>query len=186
MTPWTAVCQASLSLGILQARILEWVSMPSSRWSSQTRNWTQVSHVAGRLFTVCVTLYISAYNKTYLLYNLVFLWFWKIIQLGKPVLSTNFTQGIFEHHESLQTWSQLIQPAPCIKMLSLFPGEKLNPWICICPLTCWIPSFRILCLDAPSKSYGTSVKYTVIRELTAVTLSYREPYHLKSFSFQVA
>ena len=29
--------------GILQARILEWVAMPSSRVSSQPRNWTQVS-----------------------------------------------------------------------------------------------------------------------------------------------
>ena len=28
---WTAACQAPLSLGILQARILEWVAMPSSR-----------------------------------------------------------------------------------------------------------------------------------------------------------
>ena len=28
--------------GILQARILEWVSMPSSRGSSQPRDWTQV------------------------------------------------------------------------------------------------------------------------------------------------
>ena len=31
-TPWTAVCQASLSSGILQARLLEWVAMPSSRY----------------------------------------------------------------------------------------------------------------------------------------------------------
>ena len=30
--------------GILQARILEWVAMPSSRGSSQPRDWTQVSH----------------------------------------------------------------------------------------------------------------------------------------------
>ena len=30
MTPWTVACQALLSLGILQARILEWVAMPSS------------------------------------------------------------------------------------------------------------------------------------------------------------
>ena len=30
-------------MGILQARILEWVGMPSSRWSSQPRNQTQVS-----------------------------------------------------------------------------------------------------------------------------------------------
>ena len=37
--------------GILQARILEWVAMPSSRGSSQPRDRTQVSHIAGRLFT---------------------------------------------------------------------------------------------------------------------------------------
>ena len=35
-TPWTAAHQAPLSLGILQARILEWVAMPSSRGSSQS------------------------------------------------------------------------------------------------------------------------------------------------------
>jgi len=30
-TPWTVVRQAPLSMGILQASILEWVAMPSSR-----------------------------------------------------------------------------------------------------------------------------------------------------------
>ena len=34
----TVVCQASLSMGILQARILEWVAMPSSRGSSQPKD----------------------------------------------------------------------------------------------------------------------------------------------------
>ena len=43
--------QASLSIGILQARILEWVAMPSSRGSSQPRDQTQVSRIAGRFFT---------------------------------------------------------------------------------------------------------------------------------------
>ena len=33
--------------GILQARILEWVAMPSSRGSSQPRDWTQISHTTG-------------------------------------------------------------------------------------------------------------------------------------------
>ena len=33
--------------GILQARILEWVAMPSSRGSSQPRDRTQVSFIAG-------------------------------------------------------------------------------------------------------------------------------------------
>ena len=33
--------------GILQARILEWVTFPFSRGSSQSRDWTQVSRIAG-------------------------------------------------------------------------------------------------------------------------------------------
>ena len=37
--------------GILQARILEWVAFPSSRGSSQPRDPTQVSHIAGGFFT---------------------------------------------------------------------------------------------------------------------------------------
>ena len=41
--------------GILQARILEWVAMPSSGGSSQPRDCTQVSLIAGRFFTVWAT-----------------------------------------------------------------------------------------------------------------------------------
>ena len=37
------------------ARILEWIAMPFSRGSSQPRDWTWVSHIAGRLFTVWAT-----------------------------------------------------------------------------------------------------------------------------------
>ena len=37
--------------GILQARILEWVAISFSRGSSQTRDRTQVYHIAGRFFT---------------------------------------------------------------------------------------------------------------------------------------
>ena len=37
--------------GILQARILEWVAFPFSRGSSQPRDGTQVSRIAGRFFT---------------------------------------------------------------------------------------------------------------------------------------
>ena len=39
--------------GILQARILEWVAFPFSRGSSQPRDWTGVSCIAGRFFTNC-------------------------------------------------------------------------------------------------------------------------------------
>ena len=41
--------------GILQARIMEWVAFPFSRGSSQLRDQTQVSHIAGRFFTSWAT-----------------------------------------------------------------------------------------------------------------------------------
>ena len=40
---------------ILQTRILEWVAVPFSRGSSQSRDWTQVSCIAGRFFTSWAT-----------------------------------------------------------------------------------------------------------------------------------
>ena len=54
-TPWTVACQAPLCMGILQARILEWVAMPSSKRSPQPREWTCVSWIAGRFFTYWTT-----------------------------------------------------------------------------------------------------------------------------------
>ena len=44
--PWTVACQTPLSMGIIQARILEWVSLLSSRGSSQPRDQTYVSYVS--------------------------------------------------------------------------------------------------------------------------------------------
>ena len=54
-TPWTVALQVPLSPGILQARILQCIVMPSSRGSSQPRDWTQVSCTGGRFFTVWAT-----------------------------------------------------------------------------------------------------------------------------------
>ena len=41
--------------GISKARILEWIVIPFSRGSAQLSDWTQVSCIAGRVFTVWVT-----------------------------------------------------------------------------------------------------------------------------------
>ena len=41
--------------GILQARLQEWVAVPFSRRSSQPRDWTQVSRIAGWFFTIGAT-----------------------------------------------------------------------------------------------------------------------------------
>ena len=49
--------------GILQARILEWVAFPFSRGSSQPRDRTQVSRIAGRFSTSCITRVIKDNDK---------------------------------------------------------------------------------------------------------------------------
>ena len=52
-------------LGILQARIREWVAIPFSRGSSWPRYWTWVSCIAGRFFTIWASrfLWISTMKK---------------------------------------------------------------------------------------------------------------------------
>ena len=41
--------------GISQAKILEWIAIPFSRGSSWSMDWTQVSPIAGRFFTIWAT-----------------------------------------------------------------------------------------------------------------------------------
>ena len=52
---------------ILQARILEWVAIPFSRESSLLRDWTYVSWIAGRFFTIWTTREaLTHFNGKYL------------------------------------------------------------------------------------------------------------------------
>ena len=54
-TLWTVTYQAPVH-GILQARILEWITTPFSKGSSWPRDQTQVSHIAVRFFSVWTKL----------------------------------------------------------------------------------------------------------------------------------
>ena len=45
-------CKGSSVYGDSPERILEWVAMPFSMGSFQPRDQTQVSHIAGRFFTI--------------------------------------------------------------------------------------------------------------------------------------
>ena len=58
-------------LGILQARILEWVAIPFSRGSSWPRDWTQVSCIAGRFFTTWPTREIPCMCEMFTHFNLL-------------------------------------------------------------------------------------------------------------------
>ena len=69
--------------GILQARILEWVAISFSRGSSRPRDWTQVSRIAGRLFTVWATgEYFSEYDTILFVFH-----FFNFIRLSENVQS---------------------------------------------------------------------------------------------------
>ena len=65
VTPWTVCSPPDSSVhGILQARTLEWAAISFSRGSSQLRDWTQVSHITGRLFSVWATMEVLLSQKT--------------------------------------------------------------------------------------------------------------------------
>ena len=54
-TPWTVSLPGSSVHGIFQARTLEWVTISFSRKASQPGDWTCVSCIIGRRFTIWAT-----------------------------------------------------------------------------------------------------------------------------------
>ena len=67
--------------GILQARILEWVAISFSRGSSQPRDRTQVSHIAGR----CFNLWATRKDLALHLYLYLYISYWFYV-FGEPWL----------------------------------------------------------------------------------------------------
>ena len=55
MTPRMVAHQALLSMGILPGGMLEWIAIASSKGSSQPRDQTRISCIAGGFFTVWAT-----------------------------------------------------------------------------------------------------------------------------------
>ena len=72
VTPWIVAHQAPPSR-IFQARMLEWVVIPFSRGSSQLKDQTQVSRIAGRLFTIWAT------RESWITYEYILLRFFLLI-----------------------------------------------------------------------------------------------------------
>ena len=60
--------------GILQTRTLEWVAMPSPRGSSQPRDWSQVSHISDRFFTIWATREVDGHSQINELLSPLVLW----------------------------------------------------------------------------------------------------------------
>ena len=109
---------------ILQARIPEWVTMPSSRGSSQPREWTQVSCIACKFFTIWATkeshIHLHSYLKCQA--SLSFTISWSLLKLMFIESVMPFNHFIFFH--------PLLLP-------SIFPasGSFLDLFLCIrCPI----------------------------------------------------
>ena len=102
--------QAPLSMGILQARILEWVATSSSRGSSQPSDQTQFSHIAGIGFT------IGERNGNPLQYSC-----WRIPGTEEPGGLPSVGS-----HRVRHDWSDLAAAAAAAALSSEPPGKPKN------------------------------------------------------------
>ena len=84
--------------GILHARILEWVANSFSRGSSQPRNWTQVSCIAGGFFTSWATSSVQ-FNRSVVSDSL---WPHESQHARPPYLSP--TPRVYSTHAPLSRW----------------------------------------------------------------------------------
>ena len=109
-------------LGILQARILEWVAFPFSRGSSQPRDWTQVSCIAGRFFTAIVT--IKIYHIPWLhIPKCLPLYLWPHGVLGRSAWIDSGRDYIYVTEREKREPGKVVQ---CT--LVIIPPTKHMPW----------------------------------------------------------
>ena len=102
--------------GILQAWILEWVAVPFSRGSFQSRDWTQVSHISGGFFTSWATREAQEY--------------WSGEPIPFPVYLLN--QGLL--HCRWFLYQQSYQEVPCFLYPFICWWMNWGIWIGIYPL----------------------------------------------------
>ena len=109
-TPWDPMdynLPGSSVHGILQARILEWVAIPFSKgscYNPETWDWTQVSCIVGRLFTIWATRSPDFHWE----------WAWYFLFMFKIWTSFLYTVNLFFQRENHQ-------------QLNMTPGDMFGP-----------------------------------------------------------
>ena len=134
--------------GIFQARILEWVAFSFSRGSSQPRDRTQVSRLAGRFFTSWATTFTFTFSPTlsailnYIsIYSLSFFLLLPLVSVDEIVLL--FKTNLFIYVHDLEP---LIIYFLCIFsiLLSMATFPSVCKYHCLCcPLPCIISNFSL-------------------------------------------
>jgi len=122
--------------GIFQARVLEWVAISFSKGSSQAGDWTRVSNIAGRCFTLwaialcvhlrrcsCLSLLFSG-----TLYSIVIFFPFSFVFHFSYLLS--YLQGLFKHFAFLHFFScRMVLVTASRTMLWTSISTRSNPWI---------------------------------------------------------
>ena len=88
--------------GIFQVRILEWVAIPISRGSSQPRDRTWVSHIAGRFLTIWATMEAWSWES---LLKYVLSWSIDIC----PIHGRRYLTDSLVSRQVLQGWTRAFQ-----------------------------------------------------------------------------
>ena len=103
--------------GILQARILEWVAISFCRRSFQPRDWTQVSHIIGRCFTIWATKEVNVGNIDFVDYSSkqLTLLFSEALMC---VLFLKDTDSLFEHELGALNMAALLRKEERANLLS--------------------------------------------------------------------
>ena len=144
--------------GILQARVLEWVAFPLSRGSSQPRDQTQVSHIAGRFFTSWATI---TTGKTIALTRQTFVS--KVISLLFNMLSRMVISFLSRSKRLLISWLQsppavilepkkiksatvsIVSPSICYEMMGPDAMIFVFWMLSFKPYLIWQMSIQIFC-----------------------------------------
>ena len=108
-------------MGILQARMLEWIAMPFSRGSSQCRDRTQVSHTAGGFFTIWATREAHCQHGISKVSEPITAFFCEILKWN-PVLQAQLDYVIYTQSFAFTPISSLQSP-----LVFAFPASRLLP-----------------------------------------------------------
>ena len=98
---------ASYVHGILQARILEWVTISFSRGSSWPRDWTWISCITDRFFTDWVTreAFFNLYESSYTWWVFLGCWFFQYLLYYSWIL--NKTNNLYIPVKNFNTLSPI-------------------------------------------------------------------------------
>ena len=152
---WVKVAQSCLTLcnpmdytvhRILQARILEWVAFPFSRGSSQPRDQTQVSYIAGRFITSWATREVQSHLRSPFNHHVTITHTGlnKCNRLSQFALKRSFNQcslycpycqntclsSVFHDNIICRIFYYSLPPFQSLSFLSLFSGSDFSTFNC--------------------------------------------------------